>query len=82
MERSLFSTNYLLIDKMMESMGIKSENTEKREPKKSENLENLKIENPQKAGKLPEGEYKTISYVDFEGRVRTHHYQKVRTKEK
>ena len=82
MERSLFSTNYLLIDKMMESMGIKSENQEKREPKKSENLENSKSVNPQKAGKLPEGEYETISYVDFEGRVRTHNYQKVRTSKK
>jgi len=82
MERSLFSTNYLLIDKMMESMGIKSENQEKREPKKSENLENSKSVNPQKAGKLPEGEYETISYVDFEGRVRTHNYQKVRTEKK
>ena len=82
MERSLFSTNYLLIDKMMENMGIKSENQEKREPKKSEKLGNSKSLNPQKAGKLPEGEYETISYVDFEGRVRTHHYQKVRTSKK
>lgn len=82
MERSLFSTNYLLIDKMMESMGIKSENTEEREPEKSKKIENPKSENPQEAGSSPEGEYETISYVDFEGRVRTHNYQKVRTEKK
>ena len=43
---------------------VMSENPEKREPKKSENLENQKSENPEKTGNEPEREYETISYVN------------------
>ena len=53
-----------------------SENPEKRESKKSENLENQKSENPKKTGNEPEREYETISYVNFEGKMITRTYEK------